>query len=113
MIKVAKFGGSSVASAEQFNKVKNIVNSDVDRKFIVTSACGKESKEDYKITDLLYIAHTHIKYKVSVDDIFSMIEKKYFGIKEKLNLKLDLKSEFDKIRLSRIKRRVFDRSYAR
>ena len=98
MIKVAKFGGSSVASAEQFNKVKNIVNSDVDRKFIVTSACGKESKEDYKITDLLYIAHTHIKYKVSVDDIFSMIEKKYFGIKEKLNLKLDLKSEFDKIK---------------
>lgn len=44
MIKVVKFGGSSVANATQFAKVKQIVESDSDRKFIVTSACGKESK---------------------------------------------------------------------
>lgn len=98
MVKVVKFGGSSVANAEQFKKVKEIVNAEKERKYIVTSACGKESKEDYKVTDLLYIAHTHIKYKVSVDDIFDMIEKKYYGIKEALGLKLDLKKEFDVIK---------------
>ncbi len=98
MVKIAKFGGSSVANAEQFKKVKNIVDADDARKYIVTSACGKESKEDYKITDLLYIAHTHIKYKVSVDDIFEMIEQKYHGIKNALGLKLNLDAEFSKIR---------------
>ena len=98
MIKVVKFGGSSVANAEQFKKVKNIVNADATRKFVVTSACGKEGKDDYKVTDLLYIAHTHVKYKVSVDDIFSLIEKKYYSINEALGLKLDLDKEFKKIR---------------
>lgn len=94
MVKIAKFGGSSVANADQFKKVKSIVDADDARKYIVTSACGKESKEDYKITDLLYIAHTHMKYKVSVDDIFEMIEKKYYNIKEALGLKIDLEKEF-------------------
>ena len=98
MIKVVKFGGSSVANAEQFKKVKNIVNAEDSRKFVVTSACGKEGKDDYKVTDLLYIAHTHVKYKVSVDDIFSLIEKKYYNIKEVLGLKLDLEKEFKKIK---------------
>lgn len=98
MIKVVKFGGSSVANAEQFKKVKNIVNAEKDRKFIVTSACGKIGKDDYKVTDLLYIAHTHVKYKVSVDDIFSLIEKKYYDIKNELGIKLDLEKEFKKIK---------------
>lgn len=97
MIKVTKFGGSSVANAKQFEKVKEIVNSDNSRKFIVTSACGKENKEDYKITDLLYIAHTHIKYRVSIEDIFSLIKKKFYAIKNDLNLKIDLDFEFEKI----------------
>lgn len=98
MIKVTKFGGSSVANAEQFKKVKNIIEADGARKYIVTSACGKESKEDYKVTDLLYIAHTHIRYKVSVDDIFEMIEQKYHNIKNALNLNIDLDAEFSKIK---------------
>ena len=53
MLRVAKFGGSSVASAEQFKKVKEIVKMDPTRKFVVVSAVGKASKEDNKITDLL------------------------------------------------------------
>ena len=52
-MKVCKFGGSSVASAEQFRKVKAIVQSDSERKIIVTSAAGKEKKSDNKMTDLL------------------------------------------------------------
>ena len=45
-LKVAKFGGSSVANAKQFKKVKDIIDSDLSRKFIITSACGKEDKDD-------------------------------------------------------------------
>ena len=98
MIKVVKFGGSSVANAKQFKKVKDIIDSDASRKFIITSACGKESKDDNKVTDLLYVAHAHVKYKLSADDVFSMIEKKYYEIKNELNLHLDLEKEFASIK---------------
>ena len=98
MIKVAKFGGSSVANAEQFNKVKNIVLSDPARQFVVTSACGKESREDHKVTDLLYLCEAHVRYGVSYEPLFSLVENKYRKIKEDLGLKLDLEAEFQKIR---------------
>jgi aspartate kinase len=70
MIKVVKFGGSSVANSAQFKKVKGIIEEDHDRKFIVTSACGKETNEDHKVTDLLYLCAAHIKYGVSYESIF-------------------------------------------
>ncbi len=98
MIKVVKFGGSSVANAEQFQKVKNIVESDPSRKFIVTSACGKESHEDHKVTDLLYLIQAHIQYGVSYESLFDMVVKKYTSIKEDLHLSLDLEAEFQKMR---------------
>lgn len=98
MIKVVKFGGSSVASATQFKKVKNIIDSDKDRIFIVTSACGKSGNEDHKVTDLLYLCHAHIKYGVPFDDLFNMIYDKYMGIKKDLNLEIDLEKEFKIIR---------------
>ncbi len=98
MIKVVKFGGSSVANAAQFKKVKGIIDDDKDRKFIVTSACGKESHEDHKITDLLYLCDAHIRYGVSVDSIFDLIKAKYMRIKEELGLSIDLEYEFARIR---------------
>ena len=98
MFKVAKFGGSSVANAEQFKKVKQISEADPARKFIVTSACGKESHEDHKVTDLLYLLREHIRYGVSYEEILSMVENKYRRIKEELGLKLDLEAEFTEIR---------------
>ncbi len=98
MIKVAKFGGSSVANAEQFKKVKNIVDSDESRKFIVTSACGKESHEDHKVTDLLYLCREHIRYGVSYESILGLVEEKYRRIKNELGLSIDLDSEFAEIR---------------
>lgn len=52
-MKVAKFGGSSVANAVQIRKVADIIQSDENRKFIVVSAPGKRNKEDVKVTDLL------------------------------------------------------------
>ena len=59
MIKITKFGGSSVASAEQFKKVKAIIEADPGRRFVVSSAAGKRFKGNNKITDLLYLCkHT-------------------------------------------------------
>ena len=98
MIKVTKFGGSSVANAKQFAKVKHIIDSDPSRKFIVTSACGKESHEDHKVTDLLYLIQAHIKYGVSYESLFDMIVKKYKSIQEELHLHVNLDEEFLRIR---------------
>ena len=53
MLKVAKFGGSSVAGADQFKKVKAIMEAEEGRKIIVVSAAGKRSGDDHKLTDLL------------------------------------------------------------
>ncbi len=64
MIKVAKFGGSSVADAEQFRKVRNIVQSDPSRRIVVVSAAGKRNSADHKMTDLLYLCHAHVTYGV-------------------------------------------------
>ena len=52
-MKVAKFGGSSMANATQLKKVANIIKEDKDRKFIVVSAPGKRNEDDTKMTDLL------------------------------------------------------------
>ena len=98
MLKTVKFGGSSVAGAEQFRKVKAIIEADESRKFIVTSACGKESHEDHKVTDLLYLCREHIRYGVSYEDMLGAVESKYRRIKEALGLKLDLEAEFSEIR---------------
>ena len=54
MKKVVKFGGSSLASAEQFKKVGNIIKSDPDRKYVIPSAPGKRFAKDVKVTDMLY-----------------------------------------------------------
>ena len=98
MLKVAKFGGSSLAGADQFRKVKEIIEADPGRMCVVVSAAGKRDKKDSKITDLLYLTHAHINYGVSHEDIFSMIEQRYYGIRDELGLAYDLESEFEKLR---------------
>ncbi len=98
MIKVAKFGGSSVADASQFKKVKHIIDSDPTRQFVVVSATGKRFKDDNKVTDLLYLCHAHLKYGVSYETIFTLIEERYQSIKQELKLTVDLDGEFKKIR---------------
>ena len=98
MVKVAKFGGSSVASAEQFKKVKNIVELDPARKLVVVSAIGKADNKDNKITDLLYLCYAHIKYNISTDTIFSMIENKYLTIADELGLTFDIQGELTKLK---------------
>ncbi len=94
---VCKFGGSSMADAEQFGKVKNIVMAKPERKLVVVSAIGKKKKEDSKITDLLYLLHAHIKYKVNYDTIFNQIKERYNAVKNELGLHTDLDAEFAQI----------------
>ena len=98
MLKVVKFGGSSLAGAEQFKQVKQIIESDPSRMCVVVSAAGKRTKKDSKITDLLYLTHAHLNYGVSHEDIFSMIEQRYYGIRDELGLRFDLESEFARLR---------------
>ena len=95
MLKVLKFGGSSMASAEQFAKVKSIVAADPARRVVIVSAAGKREKNDHKITDLLYLCHAHVKYGVSCEDIFDLIRTRYLEIRDELGLATDLESEFD------------------
>ena len=98
MIKVCKFGGSSVADAGQFLKIKNIVKSDKSRKFVVVSAVGKANKDDHKITDLLYVLYSHVKYGVDYESILKIVEDKYNAIKNELGLSINLDAEFYEIR---------------
>ncbi|MBQ7895556.1 MAG: aspartate kinase, partial [Oscillospiraceae bacterium] len=98
MLKVAKFGGSSVAGAEQFEKVKNIIESDSSRRIVVVSAAGKRNKEDHKLTDLLYLCHAHLNYGVSCDEIFETIEQRLVEIRDSLDISYDVKTELEKFR---------------
>lgn len=98
MIKVAKFGGTSLADANQFKKVYDIVKDNDERKYVVVSAPGKRFKEDNKITDMLYLTHAHTKYSVPYNPVLTIIEERFLAIKNELNLSVDLKHEFEIIR---------------
>ena len=98
MIKVVKFGGSSVASSEQFKKIKGIIESDDSRRIVVVSALGKRFGRDNKITDLLYLLSEHIKYGVDYSNIFTLIANRYEEIRNELDLPIDISKEFDKIK---------------
>ena len=95
MLKVTKFGGSSMADAGQYKKVRDILLADPARKVVVVSAAGKRDKHDHKITDLLYLCYSHVKYGVDCDRIFQMIAERYIGIRNELGLALALEPELE------------------
>ena len=96
---VTKFGGSSLADASQFRKVKDIILSNGGRKIVVPSAPGKRNPKDFKVTDLLYLCHAHIESSIPLDDVFNLISNRYKDIVSDLNLDLDIDSYLDKIKL--------------
>ena len=100
MLKVAKFGGSSVAGTEQFKKVKAIVDRDPNIKVVVLSAAGKRSSDDHKLTDLLYLCHAHLSYGVPCDDIIHTIEQRLCQIRDELGISFDVGSEMEKLEKS-------------
>lgn len=94
MIKIAKFGGSSVADAEHFKQIKKIVDADESRRFIVVSACGRRYRTDAKVTDLLYLVAAHVRYHVSCDDLLDDIGQRYFDIADELGLTYPIRDKF-------------------
>ena len=98
MLKVTKFGGSSMADAGQYRKIRDIIQSDKGRRVVVVSAAGKRCKDDHKITDLLYLCHAHTQYGVDCDRIFEMITSRYLEIRDELDLKIDLETEFAELK---------------
>ena len=95
MLKVLKFGGSSLADSSQFSKVKAIVESDSSREVVIVSAPGKRDSDDNKITDLLYLMHAHIRYGVSHEGVLSMIKKRYSEIRKGCGLTTDIGAIID------------------
>ena len=97
-IKVAKFGGSSVADGIQLTKTKQIIDQDPDRKYIVVSAPGKRYEGDSKITDLLYLCKTHIEHNLPYEQIFQVVIDRYMAVEINLEVDVDLMRHLDEIR---------------
>lgn len=97
MKKVVKFGGSSLASAEQFVKVGNIIRADEDRKYVVPSAPGKRFSNDTKVTDMLYATYALAEKDHDFSKEMAAIEARYQEIIDGLKLDLDLTKEFNLI----------------
>ena len=95
MLKITKFGGSSVANATQFKKVKGIVESDPSRQYVVVSAPGKRTASDNKITDLLYLLDAHRQYHVDASNVTKIIRDRFLSIKNELGLKQNLEKDLD------------------
>ncbi len=104
MLKVTKFGGSSMADAGQLRKVRDIVLADKERRVVIVSAAGKRFSGDHKLTDLLYLCYAHVQYGVPCDPVFEQITSRYIAIRDELQLELDLESEF-----AQLKKRLDDK----
>lgn len=98
MSKVVKFGGSSLASAEQFKKVGEIIRSDFERRYVVPSAPGKRFKSDNKVTDMLYACYELAEADKDFETGLSAIEERYEEIRTGLGLTVSLEGEFALIR---------------
>ena len=98
MSKVVKFGGSSLASAEQFEKVGKIIRSDKERRYVVPSAPGKRFSEDIKVTDMLYSCYALAEEGKDFSKELEAIKERYNGIIEGLKLKLSLDDRFEEIK---------------
>ena len=103
MKKVVKFGGSSLASAEQFKKVGRIIRKEESRKYVVPSAPGKRTPDDTKVTDMLYSCYgiailDHDEYEEEVEKQLLAIKARYDEIIQGLGLSISLDDEFKTIR---------------
>ena len=95
---VAKFGGSSLADAKQFEKVGEIVHMDEARCYIVPSAPGKRTPDDDKVTDMLYSAYALAAEGRDFSAPFAKIVARYVGIRDELKLSIDIESHLDQVR---------------
>lgn len=94
---VTKFGGSSLADATQFAKVRGILELEPARLYVVPSAPGKRYKEDEKITDLLYRCYRQQAAGQDYQPTFARIVDRYMGIAKELNLKVDIMAALNEV----------------
>ncbi len=98
MKKVVKFGGSSLASAEQFMKVGNIIRADESRRFVIPSAPGKRFSADTKVTDMLYGCYALAEADKPFDKELTAIKERYNEIINGLKLDMTLDAEFEEVK---------------
>ncbi len=97
-LKVVKFGGSSLADASQFKKVKDIIFADNARQFVVPSAPGKRFKDDTKVTDMLYQCYEKASRGEEFDTLFENIRERYNTIISDLGVDISLEEDFSAIK---------------
>ncbi len=94
-IKVAKFGGTSLADAAAFKRVRSIINSDADRRYIVASAPGKRFPEDIKVTDMLYECYNRALAGLDTEEAFEKVKRRFSDIINELGIDFDIESEIE------------------
>ena len=98
MRKVVKFGGSSLADADHFRQVAQIILSDKDRHYVVASAPGKRYSADTKVTDMLYRCFEMVRNHESIDEYYEQIKARYNGIIADLGLDFDIDGELEYVK---------------
>jgi aspartate kinase len=94
---VCKFGGTSVADAAQVRKIESILRADPRRRFVVVSAPGKRSKDDKKVTDLLYLCHELAAADLPIAEAFHLVRERYLSIARELGVRADLDSRIREV----------------
>lgn len=97
-VKVVKFGGSSVADGIQLAKIKQIVESDPERRYVVVSAPGKRFDGDSKITDLLFMCKAQAEHNIPYEQLLQVVTDRYSAIKYNLGVDVDLEEAYDEIK---------------
>jgi aspartate kinase len=97
-VKTAKFGGSSVADGIQLAKIKDIIEADKERRYIVVSAPGKRFDGDSKITDLLFMCKAQADHNIPYEQLLQVITDRYSAIKYNLGVDVDIDKEYEIIR---------------
>lgn len=97
-VKVAKFGGTSLADAAQFRKVKTIVEMDPSRRFIVNSAPGKRNATDIKVTDLLYECQKFVDTPTIFEESISKLQKRFQDIISDIGINMNIKPYIEEIK---------------
>ena len=92
-MKVCKFGGSSLADAAQFKKVKTIIDADEQRRYIVVSAPGKRHDGDKKVTDMLYALHAAVRRGEDTAVLWDEIGARFIAIRDGLGLSTDIEGQ--------------------
>ena len=96
-VKALKFGGSSVADGIQLAKIKEIIESDPERRYVVVSAPGKRFSGDNKITDLLFMCKAQADHNIPYEQLLQVVTDRYSAIKYNLDVDVDLESRYEEI----------------